>query len=113
MGRLEKIVAGYLLMVTTIGVFSCALPVPVAAQNRESRKSSANDAVDKVRNERLTRARNVIDNVFSDSKSLANPVLRIKLRMLVASGYWEFKQERAREIFTDEFPRIEQITLPQ
>jgi hypothetical protein len=108
----QKTVSRFLAAVIPVA-FSWALMAHAAAQSDQPRKGVATDAADRIRNEKLTKAQNTIDSVFSDSKSLTNPVLRIKLRMLVADAYWDFKQEKAREILLEDFPRIEQIMLPE
>lgn len=63
--------------------------------------------------ERIQLAQRIIQDIQSDTKTILNPVVRIRIRMLVADAYWSFQPEKARAILSEEFPKIALITPPQ
>jgi hypothetical protein len=62
---------------------------------------------------RVKQAQDVIENIFQASASIPNPVVRMKVRMLVADAYWNFQPAKAREILSEDFPQIASISVPQ
>lgn len=86
----------------------------------KSKNSSNNDeeqkkgrAVEDSYESMTKQAQNVIGDVFSMSGNLTNPVVRTKIRMLVADAYWNFEPNTAREIVSKDFLQIASISIPQ
>lgn len=62
--------------------------------------------------ERRQQAQGIVDGLFADSKTIQNPIIRIRVRMLVADAYWSLQPEKAREIVSEDFPKIRLIAAP-
>jgi hypothetical protein len=63
---------------------------------------------------RLTReAIQALEDAIARAKKLQNPVVRIKIRSLAADALWDYKEEEARAILTEEFRGIASMTVPQ
>lgn len=77
-----------------------------------SRKAAATEK-DKKDEERIKQAQGIIQDILFSTNSILNPVVRIKIRMLVADAYWDFRPEKSREILSEEFPKIALISAPQ
>jgi len=63
--------------------------------------------------ERRQRAQGIVDRLLADSKTIQNPIIRIKITMLVADAYWSLQPDKAREILSENFPKIRLIAAPQ
>ena len=63
--------------------------------------------------ERLDLAQSIVRSIHTDTKSVLNPVIRIRIRMLLADAYWSFQPEKAREILSEDFPKISLIAVPK
>lgn len=89
-------------------------------KQKPSQKPNSNEAVgeqtilNRDRNqERLDLAQNIIRTIHSDTKNVLNPVIKIKIRMLVADAYLNFQPEKAREILAEDFPKIALLAVPE
>jgi hypothetical protein len=108
-----------IVLLTSFPVYSSSL-----GQNRDQRvsqKSIKKQAVSKEaederarkKQERIKQALNIVETVLIDTKNINNPVVRIKTRILAADAYWDSQPEKAREIISEEFPKIAKITIPE
>ncbi len=79
---------------------------PQTSRPKEAAKKEATDEKGKKDEERTKQAQSLIEGILYDTHSILNPVLRIRIRMLVADAYWVFQPEKAREILSEEFPKI-------
>jgi hypothetical protein len=59
--------------------------------------------------ERRKLAQEIVENVFLDTRSVLNPVVRTKIRTLSAESYWHFRQQTARQILRDEFSGLKSL----
>lgn len=59
--------------------------------------------------ERRKLAQEIVENVFLDTRSVLNPVLRTKIRTLSADAYWYFRPQTARQILRDEFSALKSL----
>jgi hypothetical protein len=62
--------------------------------------------------ERGKTAQDMIQEILVQSKGIANPVVRTKIRMMVGDSYWSIQPEKAREILSEEFAKLGSITAP-
>ena len=63
---------------------------------------------------RLTReAIQALEDAVARAKKLQNPVVRMKVRTLAAEALWDYKEDEARAILTEEFRGISSISVPQ
>jgi hypothetical protein len=89
---------------------------PLPAQNRRSgnvQKTSRgvteeNSEVSKEQQRRKL-AQEIAENVFLDTRSVLNPVVRTKIRTLTAESYWHFRPQTARQILRDEFSGLKSL----
>lgn len=58
-------------------------------------------------------ALSAIEDIFYMTNDVRNPVVRMKIRMLVAEAYWNYQSDKAKEIFFEDFPQIASISVPQ
>lgn len=86
---------------------------PQKSRLKEAAKKEAADEKGKRDQERIKQAQSIIQETLYGTNSILNPIVRIRIRMLVADAYWDFQQEKAREILSEEFPRIALIAAPQ
>lgn len=86
---------------------------PQKSRPKEAAKKEAADEKGKKDEERIKQAQSIIEGILFGTNSILNPVVRIRIRMLVADAYWDFQQEKAREILSEEFPKIALIAAPQ
>jgi len=86
---------------------------PQKSRPKEAAKKEATDEKVKKDEERTKQAQSMIEGILYDTHSILNPVVRIRIRMLVAEAYWVFQPEKAREILSEEFPKIALIAAPQ
>jgi hypothetical protein len=54
-------------------------------------------------------AQEIAENVFLDTRSVLNPVVRTKIRTLTAESYWHFGPQTARQILRDEFSVLKSL----
>jgi len=92
---------------------SQAQKAPQKGGTKEAAKKEAEDEKVKKDEERTKQAQNIIEGILYSTHSILNPVVRIRIRMLVADAYWVFQPEKAREILSEEFPKIALIAAPQ
>src|SRR5688572_678617 len=89
---------------------------PLPAQNRRSgnvQKTSRgvtkeNSEVSKEQQRRKL-AQEIAENVFLDTRSVLNPVVRMKIRTVSADAYWHFGPQTARQILRDEFSGLKSL----
>ena len=86
---------------------------PQKSKPKEAAKKEAADEKGKRDEERTKQVQNIIEGILYDTHSILNPVVRIRIRMQIAEAYWGFQPERAREILSEEFPKIALIAAPQ
>src|SRR2546430_7321336 len=86
---------------------------PQTNRPKEAAKKEAPDEKVKKDEERTKQAQSMIEGILYDTHSILNPVVRIRIRMLIAEAYWVFQPEKAREILSEEFPKIALIAAPQ
>jgi hypothetical protein len=53
--------------------------------------------------ERKRLAQEIVENIFRDTRSILNPVIRMKIRTVAAEAYWQFQPQIARQILREEF----------
>ena len=104
----------FLVGVLLVTVLLCR---PSLSQNRDQRSTQPNPSQkvvpDKQDEERHQRAQAIIEGILADAKTIQNPVTQIRIRMLAADAYWNLQPEKAREILSDEFPKIRLIAVPK
>src|SRR2546426_8085597 len=86
---------------------------PQTSRPKEAAKKEAPDEKGKKDEERTKQVQSIIEGILYNTHSILNPVVRIRIRMLIAEAYWDFQPEKAREILSDEFPKIALIAAPQ
>lgn len=62
---------------------------------------------------RIKQAQNIVQDLIFSSNDILDPIVRIKVRMLVADACWDSDPEKARQILSAEFPKIALLTAPQ
>lgn len=62
---------------------------------------------------RMKQAQSVIQDIYHLAGGIHNPVVRIKVRMLVADGYWNFQPDKAKVILSEDFSQIASISVPR
>ena len=82
-------------------------------KTKAAAKKDLPDEKDSKEVERVKQAQTVIEGILFGTNTILNPIVRIRIRMLAADAYWDFQPERAREILSEEFPKIALITAPQ
>lgn len=78
-----------------------------------SDKTDELDHTKKQNEKRIKLAQDVLQDIFKRSENMANPVVRIKVRMLIADAYWNYEPNIAKEILLEDFPKIASISVPQ
>src|SRR3989441_978417 len=86
---------------------------PQISRPKEAAKKEAPDEKVKKDEERTKQAQSIIEGILYSTNSILNPVVRIRIRILIAEAYWLFQPEKAREILSEEFPKIALIAAPQ
>src|SRR5436190_9153681 len=86
---------------------------PQKSRPKEAAKKEAADEKGKKDEERTKQVQSIIEGILYDTHSILNPIVRIRIRMLIAEAYWGFQPEKAREILSEEFPKIALIAGPQ
>lgn len=82
-------------------------------QNENQRETPKQQAErNRKEQERIEDAQNKIQHILLETKTILNPVIRIRIRMLVGDAHWSFRPDKAREILSEEFPKIALIALP-
>ena len=56
--------------------------------------------------ERQKLAQEIVENIFRDTRSILNPVIRIKVRTVAAEAYWQFQPQTARQVVREEFSAL-------
>jgi len=63
--------------------------------------------------ERIKQAQTNLDGILYGTNTILNPIVKIRIRMLAADAYWYFQPQKAKEILSEEFPKIALITAPR
>jgi hypothetical protein len=82
-------------------------------RTKEAAKKDLPDEKDRREEERVKQAQTVTEGILFGTNTILNPVARIRIRMLAADAYWEFQPAKARQILSEEFPKIALIAAPQ
>ena len=99
-------------------LITCLVSQPLPAQDRRpgstqktSRVITSSDEKPEVTKERERRklAQEMVENVFLDTRSVLNPVVRMKIRTVSADAYWHFRPQTARQILRDEFSGLKSL----
>lgn len=99
-------------------LFTCSVSQPLPAQDRRAGNAQKTSngisqaeqkAAVKRDQKRQKLAQEIVDNVFRDTRSILNPVIRTKIRILSADAYWHFQPQTAREIVREEFSALESL----
>ena len=77
--------------------------VPEAAK---AKKPSEEKVATRNDQERQRLAQDIANNVFSDTRFILNPILKIRIRVLSADAHWYFQPQTARQIVREEFANI-------
>jgi hypothetical protein len=96
----------------------CLISQPLPAQDRRSGnvqktskaiKSTEEKPETRKSQDREKLVQEIVDNVFHDTKSVLNPIIRTKIRTLSANAYWHFQPQTARQIVREEFTSLKSI----
>ena len=59
--------------------------------------------------ERKKLAQEIVENIYRDTRSLLNPVIRMKIRTVAVEAYWQFQPQVARQILREEFVNLKSL----
>jgi hypothetical protein len=103
-------------------LMTCLVSVPLPAQDRRpgtvhktARIVSTAEEKPQLKREqdRQKLVHEIIHNVFTDTRSILNPVIRTKIRTLSAEAYWNFQPQTARQILRAEFSALGSLESPE
>lgn len=86
-------------------LITCVVSQPLPAQIRLTKEKPE---VTKERQRRKL-VQDIAENVFHDTRSVLNPVVRTKIRTLTAESYWHLRPPTAREILRHEFSALKTL----
>ncbi|HYP27068.1 MAG TPA: hypothetical protein VE262_10155 [Blastocatellia bacterium] len=70
-------------------------------------------ASERKRKKLAQQATQALEDAIWRAKKIQNPVVRMKVRALAADALWDYREEMAREILSEDFRGISSITVPQ
>ena len=106
-------IAIVLFSISPFGLVSFGQSREQKLPSQTSTKKAAVNEKERKDEKRIKQAQSIIQEILFGTHSVLNPVVRIRIRMLVADAYWDTQQEKAREILSEEFPNIALIAAPQ
>lgn len=94
-------------------LFTYSVSQPLPAQERSPRNDvqktpkeitpAEQKTAAKTDQERQKLAQEIVENIFRDTRSILNPVIRMKIRTVAAEAYWQFQPQIARQVLREEF----------
>ena len=107
------------LVVLFVLLFTNSVSQPLSAQERRSGSDvqkisklitpAEEKAAAKKDQERKKLTQEIVENIFRDTRSVLNPVIRMKIRTVAAEAYWQFQPQVARQILREELLALKSL----